>query len=139
MRVIIAGDRTVTDLSIIDKAVKQSGFEIDTVISGHAKGVDQLGEKWATSNGINVKEYAAKWNDLNVPGAIPKKNQWGKTYNATAGLARNEEMAKNADALIAIQPHGPTSGTQHMIKMAKKHKLKIHIYEKPDEDYEYQF
>ena len=139
MKVIIAGDRTINDLSIIEKAVKQSGFEIDTVISGGCQGIDTLGEEWAKNKGLKVERYPAEWNNLNQPGAVPKINKWGRQYNATAGLARNEKMAKIGDALIAIQPKGPTSGTQHMIKMAKKHKIKVYEYEKSDEEYEYQF
>lgn len=60
-------------------------------------------------------------------------------YNANAGFQRNEKMAAYAEALIALQPDGPTHGTQDMIKRSLAHKLQVFIYEKADEDYEYQF
>jgi hypothetical protein len=139
MKVIIAGDRNLKDYSLIDKAVKQSGFKVTTVISGCAQGADSLGEEWAKRHGIKIERYPANWDDLTHPEAIISVNKWGRKYNKAAGGIRNAKMAEVGDALIAIQPNGPTSGTQNMIKQAKKHKLKIHIYEKADEDYEYQF
>jgi len=139
VKVIIAGSRDIKDFSIIQKAIEQSGFDVTTVISGGAKGVDSLGEKWAINNNIPIERYPAKWNDLNHPEAIIKTNQWGRKYNAAAGSIRNTQMAKVGDALIAIQIDGPTTGTQNMIRQAKKNKLKIHIYEKAEEDYEYKF
>lgn len=136
MKVIIAGGREFKDYNKIEKAVKQSGFEITEVVSGRAQGADQLGEKWARSHKIRVKPFPAKWNDLDQPGAVVKVNKWGKKYNANAGFFRNEEMAKYADALIAVEGGG---GTRDMIKRAKKHNLKVHVYEKDDSEYEYKF
>ena len=41
-------------------------------------------------------------------------------------MIRNEEMAKNADALVAFWD-GQSHGTKHMIEMAKKYKLDTRI------------
>ena len=110
MRVIIAGSRTCNDYNILDSAIKDSGFDIDVVISGCARGADKLGEIWADRNGIMVMRYPADWNRL------------GKR----AGFIRNIQMAKVSDALIALWD-GKTTGTMHMIKTAKKHRLHIYI------------
>lgn len=144
MKVIIAGDREIRDLDIINRAVKKSGFDIKEVVSGGARGVDKCGEDWANANNLPIKRFVANWNDLNHKDAIIKDrvNPWNKRierYNANAGFARNEEMAKYADALIAIQTAGPTNGTQDMIKRAKAHNLKVYIFEKDDQDYKYDF
>jgi glycerophosphoryl diester phosphodiesterase len=142
MKVIVAGDRNITDGKVVIDAIDQAlelGWEITEVVSGAARGVDSLGETWAKLNDIPVKLFKADWNNLKQPGAVIKVNQWGKKYNANAGLQRNEQMAQYADALIAVQPNGPTPGTQNMIRMARKYKLKVHLYEKRDEDYEYIF
>ena len=126
------------------QAITESGFKITEVISGDAKGVDKIGEMWAKVNNIPVTKFPAEWNNLKQAGAIIKtrQNPWKKKkekYNANAGFYRNEEMAKYSDALIAIQVEGDTPGTQHMIKTAQKYNLKIFVYKKKDEDYEYQF
>ena len=139
MKTIIAGDREIKDLKLIEKAVKKSGFEITEVVSGAARGVDTLGEEWAKKHKIAIKQFPADWSNLTAEGAVVKVNSYGRKYNVNAGFIRNEEMAKYADALIAIQTNGPTSGTQSMIKLAKKYKLKIYIYEKDNSEYEYIF
>ena len=50
MKTIIAGSRNVTDYSAIDEAVQNSRFSITEVVSGTAKGVDRLGERWTDEN-----------------------------------------------------------------------------------------
>ena len=139
MKVIIAGDRECIDYDLLERAIEQSGFEVTEVVSGGARGGDKLGELWAKAHKVPVKVFAADWNNIKAKGAIVKVNQWKKKYNANAGFERNQQMADYAEALIALQPDGPTSGTQDMIKRAKKRGIPIHVYEKQDSEYEYKF
>ena len=136
MKVIIAGGRDFNDYEKLKKAIAQSGWDITEVVSGGAKGADSLGERWASDNGVPVKKFPAKWNDLTQAGSVIKTNKWKKKYNANAGFFRNEEMAVYADALIAMEGG---NGTADMTKRAKKHKLQIHTYEMEDVDYDYKF
>lgn len=111
MRTIIAGSRDIYDsYMLIVEAVKESGFDVTSVISGCARGVDKTAISWAADNMMAWHEYPADW------------KSWGKI----AGLMRNEEMAKNADALIAIWD-GKSRGTKDMIERAKKHNLKVFV------------
>lgn len=103
MKVIIAGSRGITDGSIIEKAIIASGFEITEVVSGTARGVDQLGETWATMAGKKIAKFPADWD----------------THGKSAGYKRNQQMAEYADALIAIWD-GESRGTKHMIDIMKK-------------------
>ena len=139
MIVAIVGDREVKDPTIIQKAVDQSGFDVTMVVSGGARGIDKFAVDWAKSKGIPVEEYDADWDNLHAPGARIKTNKWGKKYNANAGHDRNTTIVKRAEAVIAIQPNGPTSGTQDTVRKTKKAKKPLHYYEKSDEDYDYQF
>lgn len=139
MIVAIVGDREVTDYNIIQKAVDQSGFEVTMVISGGAKGVDSLAVQWAKDNGIPYEEYKADWNDITVKDAIVAVNKWGKKYNKLAGFQRNQKIVDRAEGVIAIQPNGPTSGTQDTVKKTKRAKKPLHYFECVEEDYEYQF
>ena len=144
MKVIIAGDRTCIDYSLLEKAIQKSNFDITEVVSGGARGVDALGESFAKVKQLPCKIFKADWKNIKQTGATVKSrvNPWTKKsekYNANAGFFRNEEMAKYAEALIALQPNGPSNGTQNMIKLAKKYNLEIYIYEKDDSDYEYKF
>lgn len=125
IRCIIAGSRTITDYGLICAAIKESGFNIFEVVSGKAKGVDSMGERWAKENGILTKEFPAKWNDLTHPKALLKRNSQGKLYDARAGFRRNQDMADYATHLIAITTG--SSGTEDMIERAKKENLTIFI------------
>jgi hypothetical protein len=100
-RVIVAGSRDVTSLEMVEAAVQSSTFvnRLTEIVSGGARGVDQLGEHWARSRGVPVRQFLADWN----------------RYPRTAGRLRNNEMAEYADALVAIWD-GHSRGTKHMIE-----------------------
>lgn len=75
-----------------------------------AQGADRLGERYGKERGYSIRYFPADWD--------------GK--GRSAGFIRNEEMAKNADALVAFWD-GQSRGTKHMIETAKKHKLDIRV------------
>jgi YspA, cpYpsA-related SLOG family len=102
MKVIIAGSRDIRDPKLVDEAVKLSGFDITTVVSGGAEGVDKMGEAWARRNSKPVHRWPANW----------------KQFGLKAGFLRNIDMAHDADALIAIW-NGESRGTKHIIKTMK--------------------
>lgn len=110
MKVIIAGSRDITDYEAVKRAVVNSGFEITEVVSGTARGVDQLGEQWAIDNNIPITPFPANW----------------ANYGRGAGFRRNLEMAQYADALIALWD-GVSRGTKNMIITAGKYRLKIYV------------
>jgi len=103
MKVIIAGGRDIEDYDLLCQVVRDSGLNILTVISGTARGVDRMGERWASQQGIPCERYPANW------------DKFGKA----AGPIRNIEMSKVGDALIAIRKDG-SRGTAHMIETMTK-------------------
>jgi len=103
MKVIIAGSRSITDRKPVWKAIDASGFSITEVVSGNADGVDKLGELWAASENIPVKRFLPDW----------------KRLGKKAGIVRNQEMGKYADALIAVW-NGKSLGTAYMIGYMRK-------------------
>lgn len=111
MRTIIAGSRSITKYSVVRQAIIDSEFEITEVVSGTARGVDKLGERYAKVSGIPIKQFPADWNN----------------YGKSAGYRRNNEMAKYADALIAVWD-GESKGTASMIELAEKWGLKVFVY-----------
>ena len=111
MKVIIAGGRDFDDyekLRTYCDHILEDQTDIE-IVSGTAKGADQMGERYAKEKGYPVKRFPADWSK-------------GKS----AGYIRNEEMAKYADALIAFW-NGMSKGTEHMINLAKQYGLKIRI------------
>lgn len=112
IKVIIAGGRDFSDYetlcSVCDKMLsRQENVEI---VSGTARGADQLGERYAKDRGYDIKKFPADW----------------KGKGNSAGYIRNKEMAEYADALIAFW-NGLSRGTKHMIDLAKENELKIKI------------
>jgi len=112
MKVVIAGDRNCDDRAIVKEAIEESGFEITEVISGGARGVDTVGEEWATDNGIPFARFPADW----------------ERYGRAAGPKRNKQMAEYGDALVAVLALG-SRGTKNMIGQMQKLKKPIHVKE----------
>ena len=118
-RVIIAGSRHYCNYkklvakcdTILANKLNDTHCEV-IVVSGCARGADTLGERYAWSRKLKIEKYPADWENL------------GKV----AGFKRNEEMAKNADALIAFPLYGvPNRGTLDMIRRAQQHHLQVRV------------
>lgn len=129
MKVIIAGGRDFENYKLLklkmDYYLKNVKEEI-IIISGKAKGADTLGEKYAREKGYKVLSFPAKWDDIYVPGAVIKENKYGKEYNVKAGMTRNKLMLENGDVLVAFW-NKQSSGTKHMIDIAKEKGLKVRV------------
>lgn len=106
MRVIIAGSRDIDDYSVAEPIILRGldclDIEIPTItaiISGGARGPDRLGVRWACQHNVKFETFLANWNK----------------YQRTAGILRNVEMGKVADAAIFIWD-GTSRGTAHMME-----------------------
>lgn len=111
-RVIIAGGRDFDDYSTLREACDyylRNKTNVE-VVSGLARGADKLGVWYANERGLRVIPYPADWD----------------THGAAAGPIRNEEMASNAEALIAFWD-GISRGTADMIEKARKRGLKVRV------------
>lgn len=112
-RVIIAGGRDFQDYALLqremDRLLSNTKDEI-VVVSGKARGADTLGERYAHERGYTVREFPANW----------------ELYGKVAGYIRNEEMAQNADALVAFWD-GASRGTKNMIGLALRYRLNVRV------------
>lgn len=111
MKTIIAGSRDFTDYEFLKSSLQPFVDIITEVISGTARGADQLGEQWATEFNKKIIRMPANW------------NQFGKS----AGYIRNQAMAQVADLCIVFWD-GKSKGTKHMIDIATKDKKDLHIF-----------
>lgn len=111
--VIIAGSRTFCDYPLLkatmDHLLQNIQDEV-MIISGTAAGADTLGERYAEERCYAVKRYPADW----------------RKHGKAAGYIRNEEMSKNADALVAFWD-GQSPGTKHMIEIASRNQLNVRV------------
>lgn len=113
MKVIIAGCRhfgATIYYDVVKQAISDSGFPIDEVVCGCAKGVDQWGSKFAIDNDIPVTNFVPDW----------------EAFGKAAGPRRNTEMAEYGDALIAVWD-GKSRGTADMIRKARVEGLEVFI------------
>ena len=113
MKVIVAGSRSIEEFSIVDEILNsiKKTVNISKVISGTARGVDKLGEKWAKENHIQIEHYPADWNK----------------YGKSAGYRRNAEMAVMGDLLVCIWD-GESRGSQHMYDCMVQLKKPTYLY-----------
>ena len=88
LRVVAAGNRTVTVTAPVAGTVAASGFPVSGVISGRAKGVGRLGEAWAKGNGVTVEVYPAdgKWCGTG-PFPVPHPGHVRPPYRPRSGNA----------------------------------------------------
>ena len=127
LRIIVAGSRDFNDFNLLSKNLTEylsEKVEANIIyspnqvefISGTARGADTLGEKYAYIYGYKVKRFPANW-DL---------------YGKRAGYIRNEQMAKYSvenkryGILFAFWD-GKSRGTKHMIDLAKRYGLEVHV------------
>lgn len=120
MKVIVAGGRDFSDQPrlnrILDEMfIVQGNLMPDAnyleIVTGLAHGADALGEAWAVTNWVPVREFPADWD----------------RYKSAAGPIRNAEMAEYADMLIAFWD-GQSPGTKNMIQTALREGLEVHVY-----------
>lgn len=112
-RVIVAGGRTFQNYELLKSSLDhllRNRLPAVTIVSGTASGADTLGERWAQERGLSVARYPADWN----------------RYGKSAGYRRNEQMAQNADALVAFWD-GESRGTMHMINIARQRGLLVRV------------
>jgi hypothetical protein len=114
-KVIIAGSRGFSNYKLLketcDKYLREKKKTHNVVvISGHARGADSLGEKYASDEDLDLEIYPADW----------------KKYGKSAGFMRNEQMADIADAVIAFW-NGESHGTKHMIDTAEEKGLNVKV------------
>lgn len=103
MRLIIAGGREcrLTDGERLVLEVLHALYNISTVVSGGAVGIDRDGEVWAAENNIPVRRFPPNY------AAHPK---------SLAPVIRNSQMADYTDACICFRGK---RGTADMANKAK--------------------
>ena len=113
MKYIVAGGRDFDDWIRLRDALCLLLRPGDTVISGTAAGADRLGEKWATAQKelVSLDRMPAEWDK----------------YGKRAGYVRNAAMAAKADGVIVFWD-GKSQGTRHMIDIAMRIGIDLHIY-----------
>lgn len=110
--ILVAGSRGFTSYRYLcenlDDIVleKQAEHGAVAIISGTARGTDQLGERYAKEMGLEVWRFPANW----------------EKYGKAAGFKRNIEMVDIADMLVAFWDY-LSKGTLHTIQEARRRSI----------------
>lgn len=111
-KIVVAGGRTYTNTGMVFICLEKIVQKGDVIISGHAKGVDMMGELYAQKNNLACEIFPAEWDK----------------YGRSAGPRRNEKMAQVADKVVVFWDF-KSRGTKNMVEMAKKYKKELFIFD----------
>jgi len=103
MNVIVAGSRCFTNYRLLCETLAPNAASVTAVITGGARGADQLGETWARTHQVPCHRFPAEWQRLGT----------------AAGYHRNRQMAQAGDILVAFWD-GVSNGTAHMIQCMRQ-------------------
>ena len=99
MKLIIAGAPTCTNYQHLCQVLAPDRHRITQVLTGGARGAEQLGYRWAWKHAVRHQLFRAEW----------------ERFGKSAGMRRNHQMAQAGDVLVACWD-GQSPGTAHMIQ-----------------------
>jgi hypothetical protein len=100
MKLAVIGSRTVTDSETVFPIIAE--YNPSQIVSGGARGADQIGKDYAEKIGLPAIIFPAEW----------------KKHGKKAGYIRNHDIIKNCDHVVAFWD-GESRGTLHSIGLAK--------------------
>jgi len=106
--IAVIGSRNFNDYELLCKELNK--HKIETIISGGARGADQLAANFAKEHKIQLIEH------------LPDYAKYGRR----APLVRNEFIVRDADQVIAFWD-GKSRGTAYTIKLAENAGKKVAI------------
>lgn len=113
-KVIVAGSRGFNNYLLLEQKLSYflSRFKPEDIeiVSGGARGADQLGERFAKEKGCKIKRFIPDWD----------------SHGKAAGYIRNWEMAKYADACVVFWDQ-VSRGSKHMIDLARKEGIELRV------------
>jgi hypothetical protein len=126
-RILVTGSRTWIDEEVITRELERfrrvyMKYGVDIVII-HGKcprGADDIADKWAKKNGIEVEPHPADWN----------------TYGKGAGHRRNAEMVKTDPDMVLAFIRNNSPGATGCAELAEKAGLIVRRFEEGGIDFE---
>ena len=113
MKVAVIGSRSIKQVDF-DRHLPK---ETDEIISGGAKGVDQLAALYAEKKNIKITVICPNY----------------RRYGKGAPLKRNDEIIDYADYILAIWD-GKSRGTKYVIERCKKINKAVKVILMPDNE-----
>ncbi len=111
MNVAIVGGRDFDDYEQFKSCVSGEKHKFKSIVSGGARGVDSLAERYGREMGVPVKIYLPDWTK----------------HGKSAGPIRNKQIIEAADCVIAFWDE-KSPGTRSSIKIAEELKKPTTIF-----------
>lgn len=124
----IIGSRSFTDWDLFKLIIDENFLDVldgfnqykfKNIVSGAARGVDEMAARLSKEKDINLIEYPADWYNLEVENCVVKIDKTGEQYNALAGFNRNNLIIEAASHVLGIWD-GSSKGTKHSLNLASK-------------------
>jgi hypothetical protein len=112
MKIAVVGSREFGNKAMVCAVLGECVFNVDTIVSGGARGVDSWGAAWA-------KEHC------DLPPIIFKA-EWDK-YPKVAGFLRNTTIVENCDIVLAFWD-GQSTGTVDTITKAIEKGIPVKVW-----------
>jgi len=109
VKIAVVGSRKFSNYNLLKDTLEQEPL-ISVIVSGGAKGADQLSERYALEKQIPTQIFRPDW------------DQYGKQ----AGFIRNKKIVEACDKLIAFWD-GNSKGTSHSIYLARQFGKKVKV------------
>ena len=106
MKLAVIGSRGFSDYELLCQELDK--YQVDCIISGGAKGADQLAARYAQERKIDLVEH------------LPEYSKYGRR----APLVRNKLIADDSEILIAFWD-GVSRGTAFTIDLARRQGKKV--------------
>jgi hypothetical protein len=123
MKICIIGSRSIDKaefvIPILDRFMKDHVVGTPVILSGGAKGVDQITKSYARANNINLVEFLPYH-------LIDNRTPFSSKYF----FLRNKQMIDNADKVLIIWDTR-SKGTEYGIKYAQKIKIPVMVIKSP--------
>jgi len=123
MKICIIGSRSIDKaefvIPILDRFIKDHVVGTPVILSGGAKGVDQITKSYAKANNINLVEFLPYH-------LIDNRTPFSSKYF----FLRNKQMIDNADKVLIIWDTR-SKGTEYGIKYAQKIKVPVMVIKSP--------
>jgi hypothetical protein len=113
MKLAVIGSRTFNNYITLKIVIDDlcDAFNIDTIVSGGAKGADRLAEVYADEHHLKLDVYPADWDK----------------HGRAAGYIRNNFIWDNADMGVAFWD-GQSKGTAHSFDISKKQSKPLYVF-----------
>lgn len=108
----VVGSRTFNDYNLLKEKLDDLNkkYNIVKIVSGGARGADQLSEIWARENMKPTKILYPEW----------------KKHGKSAGIIRNKEIVSESDYVVAFWD-GTSKGTKSSIEFAQQFNKHVEI------------